>query len=93
MRIRYFAWLRQRIGVAEETLEPPAEVGDVAGLLAWLKARGAPYDTAFEPDAVIDHRCHLPSGGLDAGGGAARLPPLGVAVEVPWTVTSNASGA
>ncbi|MCB9959889.1 MAG: molybdopterin converting factor subunit 1 [Rhodospirillaceae bacterium] len=53
MHIRYFAWLRQRVGVAEETVAPPAEVGDVAGLLAWLKARGAPYDTAFEPDAAI----------------------------------------
>ena len=53
MRVRYFAWLRQRIGVAEEQVSPPATVTDVAGLLAWLKARGAPYDTAFEPDDVI----------------------------------------
>ncbi|MCA8907719.1 MAG: molybdopterin converting factor subunit 1 [Rhodospirillaceae bacterium] len=53
MHIRYFAWLRQRIGVAEETVSPPGEVADVAGLMAWLKARGAPYDTAFEPDEVI----------------------------------------
>ena len=53
MRVRYFAWLKQRVGVAEEMVAPPATVVDVAGLMAWLKGRGAPYDTAFEPDEVI----------------------------------------
>ena len=24
MKVKYFAWVRERIGVAEETVEPPA---------------------------------------------------------------------
>src|SRR3546814_16573243 len=40
MKILYFAWLRQRAGTAEETVEPPAGVTDVAGLLDWLRSRG-----------------------------------------------------
>ena len=25
MKVKYFAWVRERIGKAEETVEPPAE--------------------------------------------------------------------
>jgi molybdopterin synthase sulfur carrier subunit len=47
MKLLYFAWLRARIGVAEEELPLPPEVGDVAGLVAWLRRRGANYAEAL----------------------------------------------
>jgi molybdopterin synthase sulfur carrier subunit len=40
MRILYFAWVREQAGTAAEEVLPPAEVIDVAGLVAWLRARG-----------------------------------------------------
>ncbi len=39
VRLLYFAWLRDRIGRAEEALELPPEVADVAALLVWLRGR------------------------------------------------------
>ena len=39
LKLRYFAWVRERVGVAEEAVEPPPEVTDVAGLIAWLAGR------------------------------------------------------
>ncbi len=48
MKLLYFAWLRARIGVAEEELPLPPEVGDVAGLVAWLRRRGANYAEALK---------------------------------------------
>lgn len=39
MKILYFAWVRERIGRGEETIDPPASVSTVADLLAWLKGR------------------------------------------------------
>jgi molybdopterin synthase sulfur carrier subunit len=39
VKIMYFAWLRDRAGLAEEEVSPPAEVGTVAELAAWLAAR------------------------------------------------------
>lgn len=30
MKLKYFAWVRERIGKAEEIVEPPAEVRTVA---------------------------------------------------------------
>lgn len=40
MRVLYFAWLRDLAGIAEEELQPPASIVDVAGLIDWLKQRG-----------------------------------------------------
>ncbi|HJN21166.1 MAG TPA: MoaD/ThiS family protein, partial [Alphaproteobacteria bacterium] len=36
MQVLYFAWLREKVGVAEEAIEPPAEVATVAELIEWL---------------------------------------------------------
>jgi len=49
----YFAWLRARIGHAEENFPKPAEVNDVAGLLAWLRDRGGRYAEALRDLSVI----------------------------------------
>ncbi|MGE5510468.1 MAG: molybdopterin converting factor subunit 1 [Bacteroidota bacterium] len=53
MRILYFAWIKERIGKAEETVAVPADVATVGDLMAWLKGRGEEYAHAFErPDVV-----------------------------------------
>jgi molybdopterin synthase sulfur carrier subunit len=40
MRVLYFARLREKAGIGEEEVRPPAEITDVAALIAWLRARG-----------------------------------------------------
>lgn len=47
MNIVYFAWLREKIGVGEEAVSPPASVTDVAGLIQWLKGRSDGHAAAF----------------------------------------------
>ena len=37
--ILYFAWVREGVGLSSERVDPPAEIADVAGLIAWLSAR------------------------------------------------------
>lgn len=49
VRLLWFAWLRERLGTGEETLELPAEVVTVAALVAHLAARGPAYAEALEP--------------------------------------------
>ena len=53
VRVLYFAWVRERIGKAEEQLEPPASTKTVAELIGWLSSRGEEYAYAFERPAVI----------------------------------------
>jgi sulfur-carrier protein len=40
MKLKYFAWVRERVGLAEETVEPPASVHTVDDLIGWLSGRG-----------------------------------------------------
>lgn len=53
MKILYFAWLRERIGVASEEFDLPDNIKDVNGLLQHLISRGAGYAYAFEEPSVI----------------------------------------
>ena len=53
MKILYFAWVRQRVGLAEETLDIPDHVTTVAQLIDWLKARDETYANAFADLRVI----------------------------------------
>jgi sulfur-carrier protein len=53
MKAVYFAWVRERIGKPEEEIAPPAEVGTVTELIAWLSKRGDEYAYAFEKASII----------------------------------------
>lgn len=52
-KLVYFAWVRERIGKAEEVVEVPETVRTVAGLLLWLKERGENYAAALQHPNVI----------------------------------------
>lgn len=43
----YFAWVRERIGVAEEEVSPPGEVATIADLIDWLAAGSSTHAVAF----------------------------------------------
>lgn len=53
MRVLYFALLRERVGMAEETVSPPAEVRTVAELTAWLRGRSAQHEAALANSALV----------------------------------------
>jgi len=52
MQLLYFAWLRAKIGIGEEHLEPPPEVVTVSDLLDWLSDRGESYAEALADRSV-----------------------------------------
>lgn len=53
MKLRYFAWLRTRIGRGEETLDPPADVATVGALVAWLATLGPGYAAALVDTKLV----------------------------------------
>jgi len=80
MRLLYFAWLRTRIGTAEETVDPPPGVTTVASLVEWLKGRGPGFAEALKNQKLLrvavnkeyvgwDHR-------LAPGDEVALFPPV-----------------
>ncbi|MGQ0664691.1 MAG: molybdopterin converting factor subunit 1 [Pseudomonadota bacterium] len=53
MKVLYFAWLRTRVGAAEETFDPPASIRDVAGLVEHLKTRSPGHAEALKDRRAI----------------------------------------
>src|SRR5689334_5382011 len=47
MKLLYFDWVRQKIGMSEEELAAPESVNTVAGLVDYLRRRGPGYEAAF----------------------------------------------
>jgi molybdopterin synthase sulfur carrier subunit len=80
VELLYFAWVREAIGRDGEHVDPPADVTDVSGLIAWLAARGGGYAEALaNPDklrAAID-QVFVPLGAPIAGAREiAIFPPV-----------------
>ena len=80
MKALYFAWVRERIGKAEETIEPPASVRTIGDLIAWLSARDESYAHAFEKPkvirAAIDHTHVKSDAAISGAREIAFFPPM-----------------
>jgi molybdopterin synthase sulfur carrier subunit len=80
MKIRYFAWLKHRVGCAEETLDPPAHVASVEALKAFLAERHPGFAEALASRGVV--RCavnqeYVPEDApLRPGDEVAFFPPV-----------------
>ncbi|MEM1272251.1 MAG: molybdopterin converting factor subunit 1 [Pseudomonadota bacterium] len=61
--IRYFAWLRERLGTERETVQTTAET--VLDLVAELRGRGDAYAVVFADLAAIRVAVDQELGGLD----------------------------
>lgn len=53
MRLVYFAWVRERIGTAEEEVSPPDSVTTVGDLVDWLAGRSSGHAEAFADRARL----------------------------------------
>jgi molybdopterin synthase sulfur carrier subunit len=80
MKIIYFAWLRERVGVPEEEISLPAGLATVQDVITHLAARGENYAYAFERQGIIRAALDRQHVALDAPLGAARelalFPPM-----------------
>jgi molybdopterin synthase sulfur carrier subunit len=80
MKIRYFAWVRERIGKTDEDIELPPNVTTVGDLMAFLAARGDEYAHAFENPKVIRaaiDRSHVrPEAAIGGAREIAFFPPM-----------------
>lgn len=80
MTVLYFAWLREKIGLASEDLSPPAHVRTVGALLDWLEARGPQYAAALGKRGALRVALNQEHVGFDApiapGDEIALFPPV-----------------
>ena len=80
MKLRYFAWVRERIGKPEEDVDVPSSVTTVGELATWLATRGEEYAYAFENPKVVRaaiDRVHVkPDARIAAASEIAFFPPM-----------------
>ena len=80
LQLRYFAWIREKIGRAEEVLTPPDDVTTVVELITWLRAQGPEYTAAFGNLNVvrtaIDQRHVKPDAAITGAREIAFFPPV-----------------
>lgn len=80
MKLLYFAWVRQRIGMAAEDISPPDGVTNIAALIDWLRARGPGYAAAFADLEAVRVAVNQEHAGFDAaikqGDEVAFFPPV-----------------
>ena len=80
LTVLYFAWLRERVGMSEESVPMPDGAKTVAALVDWLVTRGPGHASAFQNRRTI--RCAVnqefaePSTILSAGDEVAFFPPV-----------------
>ena len=80
MRVLYFAWVREQVGLGEEEVAPPATVRTVGDLISWLAKRSPGHAAALADRARLRAAVDGDFAGLDADvGGAAEVaifPPV-----------------
>ncbi|HWD25970.1 MAG TPA: molybdopterin converting factor subunit 1 [Rhizomicrobium sp.] len=80
MNVLYFAWVRQKVGRAEEVVEHAPGLRTVADLAAMLAARGGGYAEAFADMAQLRAAVNQVHANLDAvlaaGDEVAFFPPV-----------------
>jgi sulfur-carrier protein len=80
LKLRYFAWVRERIGKPEEIMEVPASIATVGELMTWLASRGEEYAYAFKNmnviRAAIDHQHVRPDAAIKDASEIAFFPPM-----------------
>ena len=80
MKVRYFAWMKRTVGVAEEDVSPPAGVTNVGELIVWLRTRSPGHAEALAEGAAFGSAVYKRTATLDvkiAGAGeVAFFPPF-----------------
>jgi sulfur-carrier protein len=80
LKLVYFAWVRERVGKADEEIVLPASVATIADLMNWLGGRGDEYAHAFENPkvirAAIDKNHVRPDAAIAGAREIAFFPPM-----------------
>ncbi len=80
MTVLYFAWVKEKVGLSEETVSPPAEVSTISDLMDWLSSRSTRHAAAFSDRQLIKaavDQTHMPHAStLDGAKEVAFFPPV-----------------
>ena len=80
IQLRFFAGVREALGVADETATVPEDVGTVGAVREWLRARGGLWASTLAPERALrmayDHNMTEADTPIADGGEVAFFPPV-----------------
>ena len=80
MNLVYFAWIRVKMGVSSEHIDPPKNIKDIEGLIHWIKQRNPVSNEAFSDISSIRFAVNQEYVDIDhpvqAGDEIACFPPV-----------------
>jgi molybdopterin converting factor subunit 1 len=80
IHILYFAWLRERVGRAEEEVAPPASVATVGDLIAYLRTLSPGHEAALaggnQVRCAVNQDFASPGAAIAPGDEVAFFPPV-----------------
>lgn len=80
MNVLYFAWVKEKVGLGEESVSPPATVVTVTDLMDWLATRTPGHAAAFAERKMIKaavDQTHVPlSEKIGGAKEVAFFPPV-----------------
>ena len=80
MKILYFAWLRQRVGIEAEDVSPPPSIATVGQLVAWLAERSPRHRDALKDPTIVrvavNQEYARPNDPVAANDEVALFPPV-----------------
>ncbi len=80
MKVRYFAWMKRTVGVAEEEIVLPADVRPVGELVEWVRTRSGGHAEALAAGAAfgtaVDQRTTTFDAPLAGAREVAFFPPF-----------------
>ena len=80
LTVLYFAWVREAVGVAEETVDPPPDAATVHALVDWLATTSHRHAAAFADRSRLRAAADQRFVGMDASVEGVRelalFPPV-----------------
>ena len=80
IKILYFARIKESLGVGQESIDIPSDVTNIATLTAWLRQRGANWQTELAPGKALRVAVNQTMVGMDTsildGDEIAYFPPV-----------------
>ncbi|NOR40837.1 MAG: molybdopterin converting factor subunit 1 [Gammaproteobacteria bacterium] len=79
IQLRYFASLRESLGIGDEQIELPGAVHDLPGLTCWLQARDDNWASALADSRLhvaINQEIAKPDATVSDGDEVAWFPPV-----------------
>lgn len=81
VKLKYFAWVREKVGLAEEDILLPASLETVADVIAWQRGRGPEFAEAFASGkrvvrAAVDRMHAKPEASIVSAREIAFFPPV-----------------